>query len=288
MKKLFGGINLTWKMVIISAIVIGASVGLLNSVPFLYDTTITDIATYFDFWIFCGIFIIMNSKSNKDSALKCFIFFLISQPLIYFVEVPFKSMGWQLFIYYKYWFIWTLLCLPMGYIGYYIKKDKWYGLLILLPIMLLLGTGLGSTIVNVKYSFPKHLINTIFIITTFIIYPLALFNDKKLKYIGLIINIIIMLIFGISPILKPSTYDTTLKCSSETLIYDDTYQAYLEDSSYGDLSIIYEDVIESYCIHASFKKPGNTKIILEDKSGNKQYFNIHIGKMTYSFDEEDD
>ena len=63
MKKLFGGINLTWKMVIVFAIVIGASIGLLNSVPFLFDTTITDIATYFDFWIFCGIFIIMNSIS---------------------------------------------------------------------------------------------------------------------------------------------------------------------------------------------------------------------------------
>ena len=52
MKKIFGGINLTWIMVIISAVVIGISVGLLNSVPQLYDTTITDIATYFDFWIF--------------------------------------------------------------------------------------------------------------------------------------------------------------------------------------------------------------------------------------------
>lgn len=52
MKKIFGGINLTWIMVIISAVVIGISVGLLNSVPALRDTTITDIATYFDFWIF--------------------------------------------------------------------------------------------------------------------------------------------------------------------------------------------------------------------------------------------
>ena len=65
MKKIFGGINLTWKIVIISAILIGIAVGLLNSVPALYDTTITDIATYFDFWIFCGIFIIMNSKFKK-------------------------------------------------------------------------------------------------------------------------------------------------------------------------------------------------------------------------------
>ncbi len=285
-KKLFGGVNFTWKKLFICAVVIGISVGLLNSIPSLFDTTITDVATYFDFWIFCGIFIITNSKSNKDSALKCFIFFLISQPLIYLCEVPFKDLGWGLFVYYKPWFIWTLLCLPMGYIGYYIKKDKWYGLLILLPIMLLLGSGLSSTIVNVKYSFPKHLINTLFVIVSFIIYPLALFNNKKLKIIGLILNIIIMILFGLKPMITPSTYDTSFKCSNEKLVYDDTYKAYLEDSSYGNLSIKYTDSIESYCIYASFKKPGNTKIILEDPNGNKQYFNIHIGKMTYSFDDE--
>ena len=285
MNKIFGGVNLTWKKLIIGAIVIGASVGLLNSAPFLFDTTITDIATYFDFWILCGIFIIMNSKSNKDSALKCFIFFLISQPLIYLCEVPFNERGWSLFIYYKPWFIWTLFCLPMGYIGYYIKKEKWWGLLILFPIMLLLGYGLSSAIINVKYSFPKHLINTIFIIMSFIVYPLALFKNKKLKYFGLTISIIIMLIFGIKPILTPSTYETTIKCSNETLVYDDTYKVYLEDSAYGNLNIEYINSIESYCIHASFKKPGDTKVVLENPNGNKQYFNIHIGKMTYSFDE---
>lgn len=287
MKKIFGGINLTWKIVIISAIVIGVAVGLLNSVPALYDTTITDIATYFDFWIFCGIFIIMNSKSNKDSALKCFVFFLISQPLIYLCEVPFKSMGWDLFVYYKPWFIWTLLCLPMGYIGYYMKKEKWYSSLILFPMMILLGMGLSSTITNVKYSFPNHLINTIFVVASFIVYPLFLFKDKKIKCIGLAISIIVMLVFGIYPVITSSTYETQFKCSSETFIYDDTYKAYLEDSSYGDLSIQYVDSIESYCIHASFKKPGDTKVILEDSNGNKQIFPIHIGKMTYSFDEED-
>ena len=284
-KKIFGGINLTWKKIIISAIIIGISVGLLNSVPYLYDTTITDIATFFDFWILCGILIITNSKSNKDSALKCFIFFLISQPLIYLCEVPFNTLGWGLFVYYKPWFIWTILCLPMGYIGYYIKKDKWYGLIILLPIMILLGIGLSSTIVNVKYSFPKHIINTIFIVLSFIIYPLVLFNDKKLKYICLIMNIIIMLLFGIKPILTPSTYDTMLRCDSETFQFDDTYNVYLEDKSYGKLSIEYFDNLESYCINASFNKPGDTKVVIEDTDGNKEYYDIHIGKMTYRFGE---
>lgn len=282
MKKLFGGINLTWKMVIISAVVIGVSVGLLNSVPQLYDTTITDIATYFDFWIFCGLFIVMNSKSNMDSALKCFVFFLISQPLIYLVEVPFNSLGWGLFVYYKTWFIWTILTIPMGYIGYYIKKDKWYSLLILVPLLLLLGSGINITITNFKYSFPKHVINLLFIIASFIMYPILLFNDKKIKLAGLIISIVIMLIFGIGPIVNSSTYDTTIKCSDENIVFDDTYKAYLEDKSFGTLDISYNKDIEVYCIDASFKKQGDTRVILEDSAGNKEDYDIHIGKNTFS------
>ena len=54
MKKIFGGLNITWTRLVIFAIIIGISVGLLNSVPFLRDTTVSDIATYFDFWILCG------------------------------------------------------------------------------------------------------------------------------------------------------------------------------------------------------------------------------------------
>ena len=283
MKKLFSGINLKWPILIISAIVIGVSVGLLNSVPALFDTTITDIATYFDFWIFCGIFIIMNSKSNKDSALKCFIFFLISQPLIYLVEVPFNSMGWQLFRYYKPWFIWTIFCIPMGYIGYYIKKDKWYGLLILLPVMVLLGSGLSSSIYNLKYSFPNHLVNTIFIVVTFILYGLLLFKDKKLKTYTLIMNIIIMLIYSYNSLTSDSTYETTLKCNSEEVPFNENYKAYLEDSEYGTLSIEYNTNLEDYCLKASLKKPGSTKVVLENPSGEKTYYDLTIGKNTYSF-----
>ena len=282
MKKLFGGVNLTWKIVIISAIVIGISVGLLNSVPALRDTTITDIATYFDFWIFFGLFIVMNSKSNMDSALKCFVFFLISQPLIYLAEVPFNSLGWGLFVYYRNWLIWTILTIPMGYIGYYIKKDKWYSFLILIPLLILLGGGINTTITNFKYSFPKHTINLLFIIASFIMYPILLFNDKKIKYIGLIISITIMIIFGFGPAVSSSTYDTTVKCSDDNIVFDNTYKAYLEDDNFGSLSISYNKNIEEYCIDASFKKQGDTRVVLEDSNGNKQYYDLSIGKNTFS------
>lgn len=285
MKKIFGGINLTWKKIIILAIIIGATVGLLNCVPFLFDTTITDIATYFDFWIFCGIFIIMNSKSNKDAALKCFVFFLISQPLIYLVEVPFKSMGWQLFIYYKYWFIWTILTIPMGYIGYYIKKDKWYSLLILFPMLLLLSFGIGSSLDGLIYSFPNHIINFVFVLTTLIIYPLALFKNKCLKYVGLTISIVLIVFFVSKVLINKPVYDTTLRCSSDELYFDDNYNVYLLDKNYGDLSIKYEEKLESYCINAKFYKSGNTSLIIESPNKEKKEFKIQINRYSYSLDE---
>ena len=284
MKKMFGKIKLTWKMLIICAIVIGISVGLLNSVPSLFDTTITDIATYFDFWIFCGIFIIMNSKSNKDSALKCFVFFLISQPLIYLMEVPFNRMGWGLFVYYKPWFIWTLLTIPMGYIGYYIKKNKWYGLLILAPILFLLSTSIETSLSGLIYSFPHHLINLIFVISTLILYPLLLFKDKVLKYVGLSISIILLIIFGYKPLFNKPTYETEITCNNEKISFDDNYKVSLSDKEFGDLSIIYMKSIEDYCIHTKFYKTGKTKLILENPNGEKKEYNLEIGKNTFHLD----
>ncbi|MEE3343789.1 MAG: hypothetical protein VZS44_06845 [Bacilli bacterium] len=124
----------------------------------------------------------MNSKSNKDSALKCFVFFLISQPLIYLVQDVINHS--QLFItYYRYWFLWTIFCVPMGFIGYYIKKDKWWGLLILSPILIFLGFHFSRYLSETIFSFPRHLLTTIFCLVTLIIYPLYLFNNKKNKVV---------------------------------------------------------------------------------------------------------
>lgn len=286
MKKIFGGINLTWKMLIVMAIVLGIAVGLLNSVPFLYDTTITDIATYFDFWILCGIFIIMNSKSNKDSALKCFIFFLISQPLIYLVEVPFNHLGWQLFNYYKYWFIWTILCIPMGYLGYYLKKDKWYSVLLLLGVLSLSLPNIGFPISGLFYNFPHHLIYLIMIVVCSIIYPLAIFNNKVNKYVSLGIIVITLCIFAIINILGDKGYDTTIKCSNDEYRFDNTYKVSLDDSKMGDVDITYLDSIEDYCVHANFKKAGDTKLVIESPDGEKKVFKISVGKNTYDFIED--
>ena len=112
-KMMFGGFNLTWKRLIIFAVIAGVYTAIMALLPITYDTSFRDIAIMFEWWILMGIIIISNSKSPLDSALKCFVFFLISQPLVYLVQVPFSSMGWGLFGYYRYWFIVTLLTFPI-------------------------------------------------------------------------------------------------------------------------------------------------------------------------------
>jgi len=190
MKKLFGGINLTWKKLIIFAIIAGTYTAIMALLPITKDTSFRDIAIYFEWWIFFGIIIISNSKSPLDSALKCFVFFLISQPLVYLIQVPFSSMGWSLFGYYRYWFYWTLATIPMGYFGYYINKKNWLSVIILSPIIIALVLfGLGY-INSAMESFPHHLLSGIACFLIIIVVVLNLFDNKKLKLVSLGIALI--------------------------------------------------------------------------------------------------
>ena len=285
MEKLFGGLNLTWKKVIIFSIIIGLYVGLIAMLPIAKDTSFIDLTVTFEVWILFGIIIIMNSKSAKDSALKCFVFFLISQPLIYLIQDVIQHSN--LFnTYYRYWFMWTLGCIPMGFIGYYMKKDKWWGLLILTPILVLLSEEYSTYLSKTVFSFPRHLLSTIFCFATLIVYPLYIFKNKKIKIAGVIISGILIAFITIYCFLKPPVYSTDILANGEKYQFDDTYKVYLTDKKYGELSIKYESGIEDWMVHADFKKAGKTKFILESPNGEKKIFNIKIKRDTYDVSEE--
>lgn len=280
MKKIFGGINLTWIKVIIMAVVVGVYTAVMAMLPIARNTSFSDLTVTFEVWIFFGIFIIMNSKSAKDSALKCFVFFLISQPLIYLIQDAIN--GNNLFnTYYKYWFLWTVACLPMGYIGYFMKKDKWWGLLILLPMLLLTGEECAGYFSKTIFSFPRHLLTTLFCICALIIYPLAIFNNKIAKIGGLIISSVLIVIMTILCIINPPIYSTDILGNGEKYQFDDTYRVYLTDDKYGDLSIRYEKGVEDWFVHADFKKAGKTEFVLESPDGEKTTFDITIKRDTY-------
>ena len=280
MKKLFGEINMNWVRVIVMAVVIGVYTGIVAMIPELKDTSFTDLKVTFEVWILFGVLIIMNSKSAKDSALKCFVFFLISQPLIYLVQDVVNHT--KLFqTYYRFWVLWTVACLPMGYFGYYMKKDKWWGLVILTPILIFLGWHYGSYLGMTIFSFPKHLLTTIFCLGTLIIYPLFIFKDKKVRIAGGIISALIIISFTVYALVKPVIYSTEILGDSESNKFNDTYKAYLVDDKYGELSIIYEKNVDAYYVHAEFKRAGKTQFILEAPDGTKQTYNIIIQRNTY-------
>ena len=220
----------------------------------------------------------MNSKSPLDSALKCFVFFLISQPLVYLLQVPFSAVGWQIFGYYKYWFIWTILTLPMGFIGYYMKQNKWWGLLILTPMLLLLGFHFAMYLRKTFYYFPYHLLSAIFCFVTLLLYPLVIFNDKKIKTAGVIISALIVVAGIIYSFVNPLVYDTVplVNGGSDGAVFDDTYKVYLEDKRFGDVAIEYDEGLQDYLIRAGFRKGGKTNLILEDPSGKKSIYEIDI------------
>ena len=230
MKKLFGEIDLSWKKLIAFSILAGAYTAIMAMIPITNNTSFEDISISFEVWILFGILIIMNSKSAKDSALKCFVFFLISQPLVYIIQDLINHSN--LFsTYYRFWVLWTFCTIPMGFIGYYMKKDKWWGLLILVPMLIFLGIHYSGFLAETIFSFPNHLLSALFCIATIIIYPIFIFNNKKIKYIGLIISLIIIISMTFISLANRIIYKTTILVSDSDSgeVFDENYKVYLEN-----------------------------------------------------------
>lgn len=287
MKKLFGSLNVTWPKLIVFALIAGVYTGVMALLPIARDTSFADISISFECWILFGVLLIVNSKTPLDSALKCFVFFLISQPLVYLVQVPFNDLGWRLFVYYPPWFVWTLLTIPMGFAGYYMRREKWWSLLILMPMLGLLAHHYYGFLNETISFFPNHLLSALFCAATMVIYPLFIFKEKKLRFTGL--GVSLALIAAVSLLVFVAgrqVYSTTIMASGfRNVTFDDTYEVTLEDDAYGKVFIVYEEDIEGYMLNAEFTKTGNTKLILTAPDGTQRIFDLEIGRDTYRVEE---
>ena len=264
LKKLFGGINLTWVKLIIFAAITGVYTAIMALLPYAEDTSFRDIAIQFEWWVLFGILIICNSKSAIDSCLKCFVFFLISQPLIYLIQVPFSEMGFELFIYYKYRFMWTLLTIPMGYIGYYIKKNNFLSVVILLPMLLLLAyTGIGYLSATIE-NFPHHLLSFIACFGMIVIIILGLFDKLKLKLtsFALVVIFISLAEYNIEGKAYVSTFTGTAKGDVKLIPFEDSYNIKLMGKEKGKYTFEITDENENvYKFEYHFEKDENSVAI---------------------------
>jgi len=279
--KLFGGIDLTWPNLIIAALAAGGFTAVMALIPALHHTSFIAITVTFEVWILFGILIIMNSKSNLDSALKCFVFFLTSQPLVYLIQVPFSTLGWQLFRYYRTWFIWTVLCFPMGFVGYWMKKDRWWGYLILLPMIGLTADSYLKYFSDFQFSVPRYILISLFCACAMILYPVCIFRNKRIRTAGAVIGSAAVIVLTVLCLLNPPVYSTDVMGSNGEHPFDSSYTAYLADARYGDVSIRYEQAVEDYFLHAEFRRSGDTVLTLQSASGGKTEYDLHIERDTY-------
>lgn len=171
--KLYGGLNMSWKNVILFAAGTAVLSAIVLIVPVFKDTSFELIGVTFEAWILFAVIIMANCKTPLESARKTFVFFLVSQPLIYLFQVPFSDMGWQILHYYYNWIVWTLLTFPMAFVGWFIGKKNWLSVLIFAPVFAYLGyMAYGYGLESVT-GFPHHLIAALFCLFQIILYILV-------------------------------------------------------------------------------------------------------------------
>lgn len=283
LKKLFGGLEISWKGLIIFAVISGVYTGIMAMLPPVRDTSFHDIAMSFEWWVLFGILIIINSRSAKEAALKCFVFFLISQPLVYLVQAPFHPDGLRLFRYYPGWFVWTLCTLPMGCIGYYLKKQQWWGLLILTPVLVFVGFHYESFLSSTLSFFPRHLLSALFCAATMLLYPLCIFTEKKLKRAGLLIGLLLLVVMTVVATGNQKTHYETyiLSSGSHGITLDESCSVSLADESCGDVEIVYDEAIGTHLVKATFSKDGETQLIVTGADGTETLFTLVVENSSF-------
>ena len=122
-----------------------------------------------------------------EAAAKCFVFFLVSQPLVYGVEILFGSLSLEMGLYY-YRAIWlpaTLLTLPGGFAAFFCKKQS-------VPGAVILGLGCAiEAMLGVWYaecaagSFPHHLLSALFCAVCAVGLPLRLQKKPLCRAVAL-------------------------------------------------------------------------------------------------------
>lgn len=83
MKFIYGKLKMSWLTVIVFAVAAGCYTGWIMTVDCLKGTSFQDIGIFFEWWVIFAVIIVVNCKKSWEAMLKCFLFFLISQPLVF-------------------------------------------------------------------------------------------------------------------------------------------------------------------------------------------------------------
>ena len=236
LEKLYGGLTMSWPVVILLAAGAAVLTTVFLVVPAFKGTSFERMGVYLEAWFVPAILIMANCEKPLESALKTFVFFLISQPLIYLMQVPFTTLGWGIFMYYKHWFIITLATFPVAFAGWYITKRNWLSVLIFAPVLAFLG----YTAYQCAAGNPSYILAAVFCALQIIVYVLAFFPSILQKVVGLAIPVIVVLVLSFTMPKVDLTSEETLPdnpsfSEEATLLYDwnETFNVQLVDPVEG-------------------------------------------------------
>ena len=260
---------MSWPVTVLYAVAAALLTSIFLIMLVFKDTSFARMGVTFEAWIFFAVIIMANCRTPLESALKTFVFFLISQPLIYLIQVPFTVLGWQIFMYYRYWFIWTLLTLPMAYIGWYITKKNWLSLLILAPVLCYL-TWLYVDGFRTAYShFPRMLVMALFCLLQVLIY-LYIFTEKAVqKLIGLLAPLAVML--ALTLITPGADINTTQFLPGDPVLSEEA-SVTVDDP---EITVRVEKTGEDSMIGIQAKKYGTTAFTITDGE-NEYHYSLEI------------
>lgn len=185
---------MTWPRVILFAAITGIYTGAIMLVPVLESTSFQDIGTYVEWWVIFAVIITVNCEKGLEAALKCFVFFLISQPLVYLTQIVFGSLSFSLaWMYYsKMWLPLTFATLPGGFAAWLSKRQDAFG-------VVCLGIGNGIELLMAGYYVkqllvhpPHHLLSILVCIAAVVIMTLCIQKEKKNRIICFAISVMIL------------------------------------------------------------------------------------------------
>ncbi len=266
--KIFGGLKMSWPVVIIFAVVSGLYTAIVAAkVP--DGNSFHDISVTFEAWILLALLVILNCKKPLEAALKVFVYFLISQPLVYLFQILFFHAPWSLLGYYPFWFKITLLTLPGGFVAWFTKKKAWWAGLIMACSNALLVLMFVSYYNALQSNFPNHLLSAIYCVLMMIVSIFFILKD----------NIAKIICFAITAVLLITSFIIGNKGEEYTITLDSSFLDKEGIVFEGEPYVSYWSAIESGCT-------GSVEVT-EDNGSYNYVFNGK-GSCNYQFELRDD
>lgn len=208
MKKLYGNLKMSWLTIILFALVAGVYTGVVMMIDILDETSFQDIGISYEWWVIFAVIVVVNCDKSVEAMFKCFLFFLISQPIVYAVQILFGQLAANLaWIYYKTtWLPATVLTLPGGFIAYHCKKQNMLGAVIL---------GLGNTIqafMGVSYfyrafnSFPHHILSGIICLASIFIMSFCIQKEKKYRLVSILLAFMLAAVVSVYMVINGMSF----------------------------------------------------------------------------------